>query len=319
MITGVTALMELRQREPTGRVIAYLATVWLVGCLLTQLQLVAVLVALFAGGATLLTAAVVGVVMILAAAVFAGLGTAYRTTVPLLRRPRGLRAWTAGVHGLGTIGAFGVVVVGFKINHLDGGLWLYPAGGACYALAAALFLPGLRVRLGALGAAAVLAAGGSYALRVAAQPPTLDEWITANGVDRALLQVGSPPPGYTLRVLGASEDGFGADYERSRSSVRLHLGVLRNGHDTRRADARGCPVPFGDPIRCEDDGGGRQLVTYEGGYEHQELRLRRDGLVYTVTMDGLHSDLSAARHILSTLRPATDTELGDLVERPMRR
>lgn len=315
----MTALMGIPRRETAGRVIVHLAAVWLVGAFLTQLQLVAVLVALFAGGLTPFTAVVVGVVVILAAAAFAGLGTAARTTVPLLRRPRGLWAWTAGVYGLGTIGAFVAVVVDFKTNRLDGGIWLYVVGGTCYALAAALFLPSLRVRLGALGAAAALAAGGPYAVWAAAQPPTLDEWITANGVDRAMLQVGDAPPGYTLRVGGASEDGFGADYERPHSSVRLHLGVERTGHDTRRADARGCPVPFGNPIHCEDDGGGRQLVTYEGDYEHQELRLRRDGLVYTVTMDGLRTDLSPARHILSTLRPATDAELGDLVELPMRR
>ncbi|MGV9351442.1 hypothetical protein ACWDSD_43435 [Streptomyces spiralis] len=98
--------------------------------------------------------------------------------------------------------------------------------------------------------------------------------------------------------------------------MRLYLGVEWTGHNTPRTDASGYPVL---PIRCQDDGGGRQLVTYESGYEHQELRLRRDGLVYTVTMEGFHGDLSAARHILSTLRPATDTELGDLVELPMRR
>jgi hypothetical protein len=94
--------------------------------------------------------------------------------------------------------------------------------------------------------------------------------------------------------------------------------VERIGHDTRRVDSRGCPVPFGETIRCTDDGDGRQLVTYEDGYERQELRLRRDGLVVTVIVTGSHADLSAARHILSTLRPAADAELAGLLERPMR-
>jgi hypothetical protein len=60
-------------------------------------------------------------------------------------------------------------------------------------------------------------------------------------------------------------------------------------------------------------------VTFVGSYEHQELRLRRDAIVYTVTVEGSRTDLSAARHILSTLRPATDTELTGLLELPMRR
>ncbi|MFJ8696152.1 hypothetical protein [Streptomyces roseolilacinus] len=307
----------MRQREEVGRVPAHLTAVWLVGCALTGLQTQVVLVALFAGGPAHLAVAL-AVMAPLGAAVFAGLGTAARPIVPLTRRPRGLWVWAVGVHGLGTIGAFGAAVANFRINGPGDGLLYYLTGGACHALAAALFLPGLRVRLGALGAATVLAAVGVYAVRDAAQPPPLDEWITANGVDRALLRVGDPPPGYALRVLGASGDGFGAGYERSRSAG-LHLGVERAGHDTRRADARGCPVPFGESIRCTDDGGGRQLVTYEGDHERRELRLRRDGLVYTVAMEGSHPDLSAARYVLSTLRPATDAELAGLPQPSGRR
>lgn len=305
------------QREAAGRVLAHLAAVWLVGCIVTGLQWYAAVIALFIGRATLRVAVVVAVV-ILAVAVFAGLGTTVRTMVPVMRRRRGLWAWAAGVHVLGTCGVFGAAVVNYAIDRMVGDLWLYVVGGACYALAAALFLPGIRIRIGALAAASALAATGSYAAWAASRPPTVEEWITANRVDRALLRVGGPPPGYTLRVLGASEDGFGAEYERA-PSARLHLGVARTGHDTRRADAHGCPVPVGQPIRCEDDGGGRQSVRYEGDHEHQELRLRRDGLVYTVAMEGIHTDLSAARHILSTLRPATDAELDSLLERPVRR
>ncbi|MBX9395270.1 hypothetical protein K4749_17120 [Streptomyces sp. TRM72054] len=307
----------MTQTKEAGPAIAHLAAVWLFGCVLTGVQSQAVLVALFVGGTALLVGAV-AVVAALAVPALAGLGTAARTIAPLTRRRRGLWAWAVSVYVLGTIGAFGAAVVNFQVNRLENGLLLYPAGGLCYALAAALFLPDTRVRLGALGAAAVLAVGGSYATWDATRPPTLDEWLTANDVDRALLRIGDPPPGHTLRVLGASEDGFGADYERPHSDG-LHLAVARQGHDTRRADARGCPVPSGEPIHCTDDGEGRQLITYEGGYEHQELRLRRDGLTYTVTLQGTDNDLTAARHILSTLRPATDGELDGLRELPMRR
>ncbi|MCZ2528184.1 hypothetical protein [Streptomyces sp. HB2AG] len=306
----------MTQRKEAGRAIAHLAAVWLVGCTLTGVQLPTVLVALFTDGAAPFTAALAGVVL-LAVAALAGLGTAVRTIVPLMRRAHGLWTWAASVYALGTVGAFGAAVVNFKINHLENGLLLYLTGGTCYALAAALFLPDTRVRLGALGAATALAAGGSYATWAAKQPPTLSEWITANGVDRTLLRVGDPPPDYALHILSASKDGFGADYERPHSA-RLHLDVKRVGDDPRRVDTRGCPVPTGEPIHCTDDGGGRQLLTYEGGYEHQELRLHHDGLVYTVTVEGSHTDLPAARHILSTLRPATDAELTGLLELPMR-
>ncbi|MFD5270911.1 hypothetical protein [Streptomyces sp. NPDC058335] len=307
----------MTQREAAERAVGHLAAVWLVGCALTHVQLYAVLTAFFTDGPELFGAVVTGVV-VLAVAVFAWLGSAVRTAVPLMHRAGGLWGWAACVYALGTVGAFGVAVLHFETDRLENGLLLYPAGGTCYALAAALFLPSLRVRIGALGAATVLTVGGTYAAWTAGQPPTLSEWITANGVDRTLLRVGDPPPGYALNVLGASEDGFGADYEGPHSA-RVHLYVAHAGHDARRVDARGCPVPFGEPIRCRDDGGGRHLVIFTGSYERQELRLRRDALVYTVTVEGSHTDLSAARHILATLRPATDAELAGLLELPMRR
>ncbi|MFM9493952.1 hypothetical protein ACKI1Q_10035 [Streptomyces galilaeus] len=308
----------MTQREAREGAIGHLTAVWLVGCALTHVQSQAVLIALFSDVRELFGVVVGGCVAVGAVAVLAWFGSAVRTLVPLLRRPRGRWAWAAGVYTLGTVGAFGAAVVRYEIDHLENGLVLYLAGGTCYALAAALFLPSLRIRMGALGAATALTVGGMYAAWAAGQPPTLDEWITANGVERSLLRVGDPPPGYALNVMGASEDGFGADYE-GPDSARVHLHVAPAGHDAGRVDARGCPVPFGDLILCTDDGGGRQLVTFAGSYAHQELRLRRGALVYTVTVEGSRTDLAAARHILSTLRPATDTELAGLVELPLRR
>ncbi|UKY47589.1 hypothetical protein [Streptomyces inhibens] len=304
-------------RNEVGPVVAHLAAIWCVGCVLTAVQFQAALIALFAGGAPT-TAAVLFIAVSLSVALFAGVGATARPVVPLTRRARGLWGWAAGVYALGTAGILGAVAVLQQADGLKSSVLLYPSGGVCYAVAAAFFLPGARARLAALGAAAVFAAGATYAAWEAAQPPTVDEWLTANGVDRALLRVGDPPSGYTLRALGASGDGFGADYERTGSAA-LHLDVARIGHDTRRADARGCPVPFGETIHCRDDGEGRQLVAYEGDYERQELRLRRNGLVHTVTMKGSRAELTAARHILSTLGPATEADLKGLLTAPMRR
>jgi hypothetical protein len=300
-----------------GRRAAHLAAVWCVGGVLTAVQLQVVLIALFADG-TLVRGGLLALGAAVGLVALGGVARAARTIVPLAHRPRGRRTWTVSVYVSGTAGASVAAVVNFQADRLDNALPLYVVGGSCYALVAALFLPGIRIRLGALAATAVLVGGVAYAYGDAGRPPTLDEYVAANEVDRSLLRVGDPPPGYTLRALGAGEDTFGAEYERPHS-VRLHLGVARAGHDTRRADARGCPVPFGDPIHCVDDGAGRQLLTYEGGYEHQELRLRRDGLVFTVTVEGRHADLSAARHVLSTLRPATDAELAGLLDQPIRR
>ncbi|MEU6814292.1 hypothetical protein [Streptomyces sp. NPDC046860] len=306
----------MTRKQRARRAIGHLTAVWAAGGAMAYVQFMAVGVALFADLAAPFTAVAVGS-MLLAFAALAGLGAAFRRWVPLMRRTGGVWAWAAAVYVLGTAGATGVAVMVMETDRPWGVPLVFIAGGACYAIAAALLLPGARVKAGALGTAAAMAAGCWYTVWAAAQPPTLDEWITANGVDRTMLRVGDPPPGYTLNVLGASEDGFGADYESS-SSTHLHLGVERTGHDTRRADASGCPVSY-EPVHCTDDGAGRRLITFEGGYEHQELRLTRDGLVWTVTMDGTHTDLAPARHILSTLRPATDTELAGLVERPMRR
>lgn len=125
---------------------------------------------------------------------------------------------------------------------------------------------------------------------------------------RALLRVGEAPTGYVLRGNGASASGFGADYERP-GAAGLHLAVARPDQDTRRTDAHGCPVLSGITVTCTDDGGGRELVTYDGFTEWRELRLRRGGLVHTVSLSDRPTDLTAARHVLSTLRPATNAEL----------
>ncbi|MGW1141412.1 hypothetical protein [Streptomyces zhihengii] len=321
----------MTRRNDTVPVAVHLVAVWLAGCALSAVQSQAVLVGLFAGSPPW-AAGLLAVVAALAVALLAllgrvagqaglsqhALGAHARAVVPLAAGRAGLWAWAAGVWALGTLGAAAAVVVGYRVDHLETALPVHLAGGACYAVAAALFAPGARVRLGALGTAAALAAGGGWAALDAARPPTLDEWIAANGVDRSMLRLGDPPPGWTVQVLGASEDGFGADYERA-GSPRLHLGVARAGQDHRRADAAGCPVPLGDPVVCTDDGGGRLLVAWGGDRPYRELRLDAGGLVHTVTLDGPGADLAAARRILSLLRPATDAELAGLTELPMRR
>lgn len=298
----------------------HLTAVWFVGCALTSIGFEAVLLALFSGGVP--AALVVAVCWAaLAVALLAALGNAARRLIPMTGRRGGVWRWAAGVFGAGTAGVLIAVAVRLHVDGLRNGFVLCVSGGVCYTLAAALFLPGARTRIAAVAAAAVFATAGAYTARDAGRLPTLDAWINANGVDRALLRVGDPPPGYTLRVLGAGEDGFGADYEHPGTTA-MHLGVERAGHDTRRVDARGCPVPFGETIRCTDDGGGRRLITYEGAYERRELRLSHGGLVCTVTLydhgPGPGSGLPAARRVLSTLRPATDAELAPLVRLPMR-
>ncbi|MET9108984.1 hypothetical protein ABZX29_20715, partial [Streptomyces zhihengii] len=243
----------MTRRNDTVPVAVHLVAVWLAGCALSAVQSQAVLVGLFAGSPPW-AAGLLAVVAALAVALLAllgrvagregpsqhALGAHVRAVVPLAAGRAGLWAWAAGVWALGTLGAAAAVVVGYRVDHLETALPVHLAGGACYAVAAALFVPGARVRLGALGTAAALAAGGCWAALDAARPPTLDEWIAANGVDRSMLRLGDPPPGWTVQVLGASEDGFGADYERA-GSPRLHLGVARAGRDHRRADAAGCP------------------------------------------------------------------------------
>ncbi|MFD8542898.1 hypothetical protein [Streptomyces sp. NPDC059649] len=305
------------RKTEAGRLLAHLAAVAGIGCVLTAVQFQAVMIALFADSAAALVAVlVVGAALGMTA--LAALATSIRGFVPLTRRARGRWVWAAGVYACGTAGAVAAVAANLRDDGLHLTVALYPWGGVCYALGAAFFLPGTRTRLVTLAAAVLLAAGGSYLAWAAAQPPTLAEWLTANGVDRALLRVGEPPSGYALEDVGASEDSFGATYARP-DAPDLHLSVERIGHDTRRADARGCPVPFGEPIHCSDDGEGRQLVAYEGDYERRELRLRRNGLVHTVTFEGDgRAGLSAARHLLRTLRSATDAELTPLLDRPMR-
>ncbi|MEW1656584.1 hypothetical protein [Streptomyces sp. NPDC093707] len=281
------------------------------------MQYEAVLIAFFSGR-VLVAVAVFAIAAALVVGLLAGFARAAAPFVPFTRRWRGRWAWAAGVYASGTVATIGAVALAPEPGGLSHSVLLFPWGGAWYALAAACFLPSARMRLATLGVGVVLAAGVGYGAWASAQPPTLDEWLAANGVDRALLRVGEPPAGYTLRVNGAAEDSFGAQYERP-GAPDLHLAVQHPGQDTRRTDASGCPVPVGEVIECTDDGDGRRLITRRGPYEHRELRLRQAGLTYTVTFEGRTVDLSAARRILTTLRPATTAELTPLLTRPMRR
>jgi hypothetical protein len=307
----------MAQKNEAGRTFIHLAAIGLVGGALLALELQAGLIALFAGGGGAV-ALVVGVQTCLGVALFAGLGTAARPLVPSTRSAGGLWAWAAGAYVSGTAGAFCLVWVNHRVNDLENVIALFPAVAACYALAAAFFLPGARRRLTTLAATAVFIVGGGCVTWAATRPPTVDQWIADNRVDRDLLRLGDAPPGYTLTGVGAGTSTFGANYERS-PSAHLHLEVRRISYVTERTDTSGCPVPRGTPIHCSDDGAGRQSVTYEGweaGEEHQELRLRSRGLVYIVSPLGTAGDLPAARHILSTLRPATHAELRSLVDLP---
>ncbi|HEX5568584.1 MAG TPA: hypothetical protein VFY14_16945, partial [Streptomyces sp.] len=255
---------KIGKNEARLAVAVHLAAVWSVGCALTAFQFFTVIVALFSDNGKVIAAFSV-VAVFLGVAVFAGLGTAVRRFVPLVRRKRGLWMWAAGVYAFGTAAAIVTLVASKRSGGLEFGPLFFPFAGAWYALAAAAFLPSARAHLAALATAAVLAAGWSYAVWDASRPPTLDEWITATGVDRAVLRLGDPPPGHALLSVGASEDGFRARYE-GPGSAGLHLEVERAGQGTRRTDARGCPVPLGETIHCTDDGGGRLLVAYESGY-----------------------------------------------------
>ncbi|MCK7624306.1 hypothetical protein MUU72_14545 [Streptomyces sp. RS10V-4] len=304
------------QKPAAWRTAVHLAAVGIIGCAVTSVQFEAVLVALLTGRSAVIAAVCTAAVAV-TISLLAGFAGPARPFVPLTRRARGRWYWAAGVYAFGTAGTVGALVLGSGPEGLSHSWLLAPWGGACYALAAAFFLPHRRTRLATTGAAVALAAALGYGTWAAAQPPTLDAWLTANSVDRALLRVGEPPAGYTLRVGGADEHTFGARYTHP-GSPDLRLVVQHPGQDTRRADARGCPVPFGDPVACTDDGDGRQLITYEGAYPTQELRLRRAGLVHIVTLEGHHGDLPAARRILATLRPAKDSELTPLVALPMR-
>ncbi|GAA2667330.1 hypothetical protein [Streptomyces lunalinharesii] len=307
----------MASRSTAWRLAVHLTGVGFVGYVLTAVQFAVALVALFTGRVPVFVAVSL-VVAAGAVGLLAGFAAAAQQFVPLARTTRGRWVWAGGVYAFGAAGTVGAAVLTAGPGGPGPSWLLYLWGGGCYALGAAFFLPGPRIRYGALGVTAALAVGVGYAAWASAQPPTLDAWLTANGVDRALLRLGEPPTGYVLRVNGASESGFGAEYERP-GAAGLHLSVTHPDQDTRRTDAHGCPVLPGVTVTCTDDGGGRQLVAYDGFTAWRELRLRRGGLIHTVSLSDRPDGLRAARHVLSTLRPATDAELSPLRALPMRR
>ncbi|WP_424216934.1 hypothetical protein ACN20G_33095 (plasmid) [Streptomyces sp. BI20] len=306
-----------REDEGSGRAVAvHLAAVWVLGCVLTGAETILLLASLF-GDDLGVVVAVALLALCAGVALTAWLGSAARSHVPFTRGVRGLWTWAVLVHVAGAAAAFGAVLLDRAAARSGGsGPSHLLVGGTACALVAAFFVPRTRVRTSALALTAVLAAGVGWSAWTASRPPTLDAWLTSHRVDRALARIGEAPPGHTAHVRGASEDAFGVEYTSDGGGPGFSLRVEREGHDTRRADARGCPVPLGDPVRCVDDGEGRLLITYGGGGAPvRELRLRRAGLVHVVSLRE-PAALGPARRVLATLRPATDAELEPLLSSP---
>ncbi|MFQ3558083.1 hypothetical protein QZN11_15005 [Streptomyces gramineus] len=238
-------------------------------------------------------------------------GGSARTLVPLCGSVRGRLGWAALVFVLGTLG----VLAGLSVYAEGVGLGSATARialtGVPYAVAAAFFVPGRWVRLGAV---AVLAAAVGYGGLLG--PAQADQERRTARTARyrehpELLYLGAPPPG--MRVADARVGA--AFFTVSYRAVREGYDPAYAGLTVRAADtpALRCPEPARKTVTCTVDAHGerRTVERIPGGVRAVTLTRRRGGTEVEVSSQSL--DESGLRHVLDTLHPLSDTELAELM------
>lgn len=297
---------------PTGALAtaSHLFMVWALGTGIFLVLGQLLLLALWGGlsGRWLLVLAAAALVSCLP---LASLGRAARGVVPLARTRRGLLAWTSGVFALGTAGTASLVAL---VWHGPNGApalstAFYALGGLPYALAAALFHPRRAVRATALTVATAVFGLTAYAGHEAARPPTDQEWLAEARTPAALLRVGDPPPGYTLRTGGATDTSYSATYLRAgHDDISLYVSLPGTGSGLAHlGNGQDCGTYPPETVTCTRDGAGRLFLSAPTTGLH-ELHLHRADLTLTVLFH-TPADLPKARHILTTTHPITPNTL----------
>ncbi|MFI8996301.1 hypothetical protein [Streptomyces sp. NPDC053542] len=271
-----------------------------------------VLMAAWDSGVGVLGAAALAVEALLGTAALAVVGRRGRRLVPWASGSlRGHLLWSTAVFLLGTAGAaaFGYLLM-TPYGMAGTTTWqLLLLTGPPYAIAAALLVPRLTLRIGALAAAAVvglaaalLAYADTAATEAAIAHPTPPPPLPLT----RLTLVGDRPPGYDGPSLVLSNrTAFVTRYAEPTGEAI----VLRINHapkDGSRPYDAACDPSLSPSVTCADDGGGRTLVT-DRKARTRELYVRHGAVDAVASLD-TGASLPAARRLLTTLRPPTARE-----------
>jgi hypothetical protein len=241
----------------------------------------------------------------------ASAGIPVRSVVPLCGSVRGRLGWAALVFVLGTLGVLaGLDAYG---GHVD----LGSAGtrvaltGVPYAVAAALFVPGRWVRLGAVS---VLAAGVGYGGFIG--PAQARQHRHAAEIARyrehpELLYLGAAPPGMRVSRAVVGPAYFSVEYHSAREGYELgYVGLVVRPP---LAQTPRCPASVEKDATCTVDVHGemRMIRRLPGGTRDITLTRHHHDADVEVTSQSLGEP--GLRHLLNTLHPLSNTELESLM------
>ncbi|MGV9316642.1 hypothetical protein ACWDR0_31320 [Streptomyces sp. NPDC003691] len=237
-------------------------------------------------------------------------GLAARDVVPMCATGGSRLGWSFLVFVLGTLGVVGGLAVYGQGVDLGSGTARYALTGVPYAVAAALFVPGWHIRLGAV---AVLAAGIAYGSVIG--PERVEDEQQQSEVARykeraELLHLGTAPPGMQLTRAELGPAWFGVEYRGIRQDEfsLVMLAIRRPSTPAIR-----CPL-FREPgATCSVGAGGdiRTVRKLPGGGQAVILARRHGGVEAEVNSETL--DEAGLRRLLDTLRPVSDAELEKLI------
>ncbi|MEU6621929.1 hypothetical protein ABZ926_14290 [Streptomyces litmocidini] len=233
-----------------------------------------------------------------------------RTIVPMCGSLRQRLGWAALVFVLGTIGV--LAGLGAYLQGIDLGSagTRFALAGVPYALAAALFVPDWRVRLGTL---AVLICGVGYGVFVGpalAEQRQEEAEIALYRQNPELLYLGDSPRGMEISRVRVGPNLFSVDYTPVQAGYNLgHVGFWVNHSIT---PALQCPAPVQKEVTCTVNTHGemRTVTSFPGGSSITLVR-RHGDVEITVTSESLEE--TGLRRLLTTLHPLSDAELDELM------
>jgi hypothetical protein len=238
-------------------------------------------------------------------------GTPARAVVPLCGSVRRRLAWAALVFILGTLGVLaGLAAYGADIDLGSAGTRV-ALTGMPYAVAAAFFVPGRWVRLGAV---AVLAAGvvyGGFIGPAQAQQRRYAAETARYREHSELLYVGAAPPGMRVSRAVVGPAYFSVEYHPVREGYQLgYVGLVVRSPLTRTPR---CPEPVEKGVTCTVDvhGERRMIRRLPGGVRDITLTRHHHDAEVEVTSQSLGEP--GLRHVLNTLHPLSDTDLDTLM------
>jgi hypothetical protein len=237
-------------------------------------------------------------------------GIPARTVVPLCGSARQRLRWAVLVFVLGTLGVLaGLAAYGEDVGLGSAGTRI-ALTGAPYAVAAAFFVPGRWVRLGAVAALAAGVVYGGFVGPAQSQQLQHEAEVARYREHPELLYLGAAPPGMRVSHAWVGPASFSVDYRGVREDEFAYVALTVRS--LLMPTAR-CSELVEEGVTCTVDVHGvmRRVRDLPGGGRDVTLTRRDRNAEAEVTSQTL--DEPGLRHLLDTLHPLSDTELEKLM------